>query len=39
MKTFPKGTRPVYLEIMAKADIVGIGDYILKLPCGGKLVL
>jgi len=39
MHTIPKGNRYVYLGTSAKADILGIGNYTLKLPSGGKLVL
>jgi transposase InsO family protein len=39
MKSIPRGTRFVYLGTTAKADILGVGDYILKLRGGGKLVL
>jgi len=39
MQTIPKGNRYVYLGTNAKADILGIGNYVLKLPGGGKLLL
>ena len=39
MQTIPRGNRYVYLGTNAKADILGIGNYILKLPGGGKLLL
>ena len=38
-RTIPKGTRHVYLGTNAKADILGIGNYTIELPNGGKLVL
>src|SRR6185312_310119 len=39
MQTIPRGNRYVYLGTNAKADILGIGNYIFKLPGGGKLLL
>jgi hypothetical protein len=39
MKSIPRGTRFVYLGTTAKADILGVGDYLFELPGGGKLVL
>jgi hypothetical protein len=39
MQTIPRGNRYVYLGTNAKADILGIGNYVLKLPGGGKLLL
>jgi hypothetical protein len=39
MRTIPKGNRFVFLGTNAKADILGIENYVLKLPGGGKLVL
>uniref|UniRef100_A0A453S6A2 CCHC-type domain-containing protein n=1 Tax=Aegilops tauschii subsp. strangulata TaxID=200361 RepID=A0A453S6A2_AEGTS len=38
-KPIQKGTRFIYLGTTSKADILGIGDYNLKLPSGGILVL
>ena len=35
MQTIPKGNRYVYLGTNAKADILGIGNYVLKLPGRG----
>jgi hypothetical protein len=39
IQTIPRGNRYVYLGTNAKANILGIGNYILKLPGGGKLLL
>jgi hypothetical protein len=39
MQTIPMENRYVYLGTNAKADILGIGNYVLKLPGGGKLLL
>ena len=39
MQTIPRVNRYVYLGTNAKVDIHGIGNYILKLPGGGKLLL
>jgi hypothetical protein len=39
LKPIEKGTRFIYLGTTAKADILGVGDYTLKLPSGGKLIL
>ena len=39
MQTIPRGNRYVYLDTNAKADILGIENYILKLSGGGKLLL
>ncbi|WVZ89020.1 hypothetical protein U9M48_035482 [Paspalum notatum var. saurae] len=39
MQTIPKGNRYVYLGTNAKADILGIGNYVLKLFGGRKLLL
>ena len=39
LKPIPKGTRFIYLGTTSKADILGIGDYNLKLPSGGILLL
>jgi hypothetical protein len=39
MQTIPRGNRYVYFSTTAKADILRIGNYVLKLPCGGKLML
>jgi hypothetical protein len=39
MQTIPKGNRFAFLGTNAKVDILGIGNYVLKLPGGGKLVL
>jgi len=39
MQTIPRENRYVYLGTNAKADIFLIGNYILKLPGGGKLLL
>lgn len=36
MQTIPRGNRYVYLGTNARADILGIGNYVLKLPNGGK---
>ena len=38
MQTIPRENRYVYLGTNAKADIHGIGNYILKLSGGGKLL-
>lgn len=39
MQTIPRGNRYDYFSTTAKADILGIGNYVFKLPCGGKLML
>jgi hypothetical protein len=39
MQTIPRGNRYVYLGTNARADILGIGNYVLKHPGGGKLLL
>ena len=39
MQTIPRGDRYVYLGNNARAEILGIGTYVLKLPGGGKLLL
>ncbi|WVZ54196.1 hypothetical protein U9M48_005033, partial [Paspalum notatum var. saurae] len=39
MQTIPRGNKYVYLGTSAKADILGIGNFVLKLPGGGKLLL
>lgn len=38
-KPVQKGTRYIYLGTTSKANILGIGDYNLKLPSGGILLL
>jgi hypothetical protein len=39
MQTILRGNRYVYLGTNARADILGIRKYVLKLPGGGKLLL